>query len=129
MIKLDTLLRFPGEETIEREVWFLLNTSSKTWNRRDELKKELRKRNQNLKIQKIFNISILWGKKKNEREDFAGGQVVKNLHNKKKKKNLPSNTGNTDSIPGRGIKIPQAAGQLNPCTTAKEPIHGNEQRP
>ena len=86
MIKLDTLLRFPGEETIEREVWFLLNTLSKTWKRKDELKKELIKRNQNLKIQKIFNISILWGGGENEREDFAGGQVVKNLPYKKKKR-------------------------------------------
>ena len=54
------------------------------------MKKELRKRNQNLKIQKIFNLSILLKKKKKMREDFTGGQVVKNP---------PSNTGDTDSIP------------------------------
>ena len=55
------------------------------------MKKELRKRNQNLKIQKIFNLSILLKKKKrNETEDFTGGQVVKNP---------PSNTRDIDSIP------------------------------
>ena len=88
------------------------------WKRRDESKEELRKGNQNLKIQKISNLSILL--KNNETEDFTGGQVVRNP---------PSNTGDTDSIPVWGIKIPQAAGQLNPCTTTRESIHGNEQRP
>ena len=37
--------------------------------------------------------------------DFPGGPVVKNL---------PSNEGDTSSIPGQGTKIPHAAGQLNP---------------
>ena len=35
-------------------------------------------------------------------------------------KNLPSNAGDTDSIPGQGTKIPPAAGQLSPCTTTRE---------
>ena len=30
-------------------------------------------------------------------------------------KNLPANSGDTDSIPGQGTKIPPAAGQLSPC--------------
>lgn len=29
-------------------------------------------------------------------------------------KNLPSNVGNTGSIPGHGTKIPHTAGQLSP---------------
>ena len=36
--------------------------------------------------------------------DFPGGPVVKNP---------PSNAGNEDSIPGQGMKIPLAMGQLN----------------
>ena len=44
--------------------------------------------------------------------DFPGGPVVKN----------PScNAGDTGSIPGRGTKIPHAAGQLSPCATTWEP--------
>ena len=35
-------------------------------------------------------------------------------------KNLPSNAGDTSSIPGRGTKIPHAAGQLNLHATATE---------
>ena len=35
-------------------------------------------------------------------------------------KNLPSNTGDEDSNPGLGAKIPYAAGQLTPCTPARE---------
>ena len=30
-------------------------------------------------------------------------------------KNLPSNAGDTGSIPGRGAKIPRTAGQLSLC--------------
>ena len=45
--------------------------------------------------------------------DFPGGPVVKNQ---------PSNAGYVDSIPGRGTKIPRVAGQLSPCTTAREPM-------
>ena len=45
--------------------------------------------------------------------DFPGGPVVKNM---------PSNAGDTGSIPGQGTKIPHAMGQLerSPCTAAKE---------
>ena len=38
-------------------------------------------------------------------QDFPDGPVVKNP---------PSNAGDTGSIPGRGIKIPHAEGQLSP---------------
>ena len=44
--------------------------------------------------------------------DFPGGPVVKNP---------PSNARDVGSIPGRGTKIPHAAGQLSPCTTTTEP--------
>ena len=46
--------------------------------------------------------------------DFPGGRAVKNL---------PSNAGDVGSIPGRGTKIPHAAGQLSP--RALEPMHHN----
>ena len=36
-------------------------------------------------------------------------------------KNLPSNVGDVGSIPGRGTRIPHAAGQLSPCTATREP--------
>ena len=49
--------------------------------------------------------------------DFPGGPVVKNL---------PSNTGDTSSIPGWGIKIPHISGQLSPHATTKEPMHPKE---
>ena len=42
--------------------------------------------------------------------DFPGGPVVKNL---------PSNAGNAGLIPGRGTKIPHAAGQISPHATKK----------
>ena len=45
---------------------------------------------------------------------FAGGPVVKNL---------PSNAGDSSSIPGQGTKIPHAAGKPSPCTP--EPVHHN----
>ena len=48
--------------------------------------------------------------------DFPGGPVVKNL---------PSNAGDASSIPGRGTKIPHAAGQLSPLTTTTELTHLN----
>ena len=35
-------------------------------------------------------------------------------------KNTPSNAGDVGSIPGRGAKIPHAAGQLSPCATTTE---------
>ena len=41
----------------------------------------------------------------------TGGPVVKNL---------PSNTGDLDSIPGRGSKSPRASGQLSLHTATTE---------
>ena len=35
-------------------------------------------------------------------------------------KNLPSNAGDVCSIPGRGTKIPRAAGQLSPHAATTE---------
>ena len=46
--------------------------------------------------------------------DFPGCPVVKNL---------PSNAGDVGSIPGRGTKIPHAAGQLSSHTTTTELLH------
>ena len=43
--------------------------------------------------------------------DFPSGLVVKNP---------PFNAGDTGSIPGWGIKISHATGQLNPCATTRE---------
>ena len=37
-------------------------------------------------------------------------------------KNLPSNTGQTGSIPGQGTRIPHAVGQLSPHATTREPV-------
>ena len=41
-------------------------------------------------------------------------------------KNPPSNAGDVGSIPGRGTKIPHAAGQLSLRATATELAHLNE---
>ena len=38
--------------------------------------------------------------------DFSDDSVVKNM---------PSNAGNTGTIPGQGTKVPHAMGQLNLC--------------
>ena len=35
-------------------------------------------------------------------------------------KNLPSNAGDMDSIPGLGTEIPYATGQLSLCTAMRE---------
>ena len=43
--------------------------------------------------------------------DFPGGPVGKNP---------PPNVGDAGSIPGLGIKIPHAPGQLNPCAATTE---------
>ena len=40
-------------------------------------------------------------------------------------KNLPTNAGDTGSIPGGGTKIPHAAGQLSPLAAATEPARHN----
>ena len=60
-------------------------------------------RNPGLKINIRNNNKENW--------DFPGGPVVKNL---------PSNAGDVGLIPGRGTKIPRAAGQLSPRATATE---------
>ena len=49
--------------------------------------------------------------------DFPGGPVVKNP---------PSNAGDAGLIPGRGTKIPHAAGQLSPRATTTELVRLNE---
>ena len=46
-----------------------------------------------------------------ECRDFPGGPVAGSL---------PSNAGDTGSIPGRGTKIPHATGQLSSHTTTRE---------
>ena len=46
------------------------------------------------------------GREKQKEQDFPGGPEVKNL---------PSNAGNMGSIPGWGIKIPRAEGQISLC--------------
>ena len=52
--------------------------------------------------------------------DFLSGPVVKKL---------PSNAGDTGSIPGWGTKIPHAAGQLSPHTTTTEPTYPGAHAP
>ena len=47
-----------------------------------------------------------------ECRDFPGGPVVKNL---------PCNARDTGSIPGQGIKIPQARDQLSLCSATTKP--------
>ena len=54
------------------------------------------------------------GSSRKEIRDFLGGPVVKNP---------PSNAGDAGLIPGRGTKIPHAAGQLSPLDTTTEPTH------
>ena len=49
--------------------------------------------------------------------DFPGGPVVKNQ---------PSNAGDMGSIPGRGIKIPHATGQLSLWATTTKPTCHNQ---
>ena len=57
--------------------------------------------------------------KQNSR-DFPGGPVVKNL---------PSTAGDASSIPGRGTKIPHAAGQLSLHAATSEPVPQLERNP
>ena len=47
----------------------------------------------------------------------------------KKKKNLPSNEGDRDSILGQRTKIPHALGQLNSCVAMTEPIQSSTREP
>ena len=64
-----------------------------------------------------MSTSLVWGDAQERwQRDFPGGPVVENL---------PSNAGDTGSIPGQGTKIPHAAGQLSPCTATNEPTHSN----
>ena len=65
----------------------------------------------------VTGVSVLltpWFISKVQPGDFPGGPVVRNL---------PSNAGDTGSIPGWGTKIPHAVGQLSLCTL--EPTHHN----
>ena len=50
--------------------------------------------------------------------DFPGGPVVKNP---------PSDARDMGSVPGRGTKIPYAAGQLSHHTTTREPMQHKEE--
>ena len=50
-------------------------------------------------------------------EDFSGGSVVKNL---------PSNAGDTTSIPGTGTKNSHITGQLSLCVATSEPKHNRD---
>ena len=63
---------------------------------------------QQLQCMDFISIAIFI---RNLYRDFPGGPVVKNL---------PSNAGNTSSIPGRGTKIPHAMGQLSLRAAARE---------
>ena len=70
-----------------------------------------------LKLSLIHKIHSSFTKPfKNLLGDFPGGPMVKNL---------PSNTEDTGSIPGQGIKIPHAKGQLSLCVTTREPTSSN----
>ena len=51
---------------------------------------------------------------------LMGYTPIQNKKLKKKKKNLPSSAENLGSIPGEGIKIPHAMGQVSVLTTARE---------
>ena len=57
-----------------------------------------------------------WTIKNRHDGDFPGGPVVQNL---------PSNAGDTGLIPGRGTKIPHAAGQLSLRAATTEPACRN----
>ena len=67
---------------------------------------------------KVFSKLILH--RKSSGRDFPGGPVVKNL---------PSNAGNVDLIPGQGTKIPHATRQLSPHATTTEPTCSRAQVP
>ena len=53
--------------------------------------------------------------------------MLKEKRKRKKKKNPPSNAGGGGSTPGRGSKIPHAAGQLS--LHALEPAHATTREP
>ena len=52
--------------------------------------------------------------------DFPGGPVIKNP---------PSDARDVGSIPGRGTKIPHAAGQLSPRATTREKLAHCKEEP
>ena len=56
---------------------------------------------------------LAWKYQNKSSWDFLGSSVVKNL---------PSNVGDTGSIPGRGITIPHAMRQLSPRAATTEPM-------
>ena len=68
--------------------------------------------------QSIFNFYKLCSVKTLLLKVFPGGLVVKNL---------PTNAGDTRSIPGQRTKIPHAMGQLSPQATTREAAHCNYQ--
>ena len=65
-----------------------------------------------LGIRGSFHAPVWSRRSVNNCRDFPGGPVVKNL---------PSNAGDTGSIPARGTKISHATQQLSPRTTTTEP--------
>ena len=64
----------------------------------------------------ISSVASVLETKLGEKWAFSGSPVVKSL---------PSNAGDTDSIPVQGTKIPHAAGQLSLCATTKDPACSN----
>ena len=74
-----------------------------------------------LAVQREKSALVLNGKGNLEvpKRDFRGGPVVEDLS---------CNTGDTSSIPGRGTKIPHAAGQFSLCATSAEPATPQRER-
>ena len=81
------------------------------------MSKDEEHKKKNNETEKNFKLTVsnvcreILGKKAHLR-DFSGGPVVKNLL---------SNAGDGDSIPGQGTKIPHDLGQLSPCVTLEKP--------
>ena len=71
---------------------------------------------------KVSEISFLALKSLiyNDSGNFPGGPMAKNP---------PSNTGDAGLIPGWGIKIPHAAGQVSPHATTTDPVCHKLQSP
>ena len=64
----------------------------------------------------VFGLVQFFCHVKNESRDFPGGLVVENPS---------SSAGGMDFMPGQGTKIPQAMGQLSPCTASTDPEYHN----
>ena len=62
-------------------------------------------------FQSLSLLIVFCSLKINYLGDFPGGPAVKNL---------PSNTGDTGSIPGQGTKIPHTVGQGSPRAAATD---------